>query len=513
MSLLDHWSKSFSLDRLAKRLGAMPMLLVIIPIIAGVLLANNFDTPIWSICGGVVIATIGALYARPMNVAYCFVALLLTLFGSLLTELRQVAVSTPYNKSVEMQVSLVSPIAEREGYSVAEGCIKRWLGEEGWQEAEDRVQLWLRTDSLIYGDRVHILGQLRRRISKYEDYNTLMHNRGYVGGVGISDGEILGIEHDEVSGLRRYAIEKLGRYQRDTASHSVVEGMVVGSRHSMPPSLRASYSATGLSHILAVSGLHLGIIALVISLLLTPLKLLTYGHIVADMLTVAMLWLFVVISGATPSVVRAALMFSTLILVKNSTGLYNPINALACAILLMLCYNPQTLYDISFQLSVLAVMGIVAWGAPVVRSFKVKSPLSSALTSTLVIGIVATLWTMPVVSATFGSIPIVGVVATPVVLITAYMIVGCGVITLILPDPLSHPFALCAEWLASVQNSIVEWFAALPFANIQYTFSAAEKTIYYALFAIVTLLIWSRKPKTKRITLALSYIEVGEDKR
>lgn len=496
-----------------KRLGAMPMLLVIIPIIAGILLANNFDTPVWSICGGVVIATIGALYARPMNVAYCFVALLLTLFGGLLTELRQVTVSTPYNKSVEMHVNIVSPIAEREGYSVAEGCIERWLGNDGWHEAEDRVQLWLRTDSLNYGDRVHILGQLRERISKYEDYNALMHNRGYVGGVGISEGEILGIERDELRGLRRYAIEKLGRYQRDTASHSVVEGMVVGSRHSMPPSLRANYSATGLSHILAVSGLHLGIIALVISLLLTPLKLLTYGHIVADVLTVALLWLFVVISGATPSVVRAALMFSTLILVKNSTGLYNPINALACAILLMLCYNPQWLYDISFQLSVLAVVGIVAWGAPVVRSIKVKNPLFSALTSTLVIGIVATLWTLPVVSATFGSIPIIGVIATPVALITAYAIVGCGVIVLILPHPLSHPFAICAEWLASVQNMVVERFSALPFANIQYSFSATEITIYYTLFVVATLLIWSYKPKTKKITSTLSYVEVEDGGR
>ena len=485
----------------------MPMLLVIIPFIAGVILANNFDSPLWALCGALVVAIVGAFYSRPQGVAYCFVALLVMSFGMLVVELRQSPATTPYNRNVEMDISLVSPIAEREGYSVAEGHIEGWLGDDCWHKADDRVQLWLRTDRLTYGDRAHIVGELRARISKYGDYNALMHNRGYVGGVGISDAQILDIERDKAGGLRRYAIEKLGRYARDTASHSVVEGMVVGSRHSMPTKLREAYSATGLSHILAVSGLHLGIIALVISLLLTPLKLITYGHIVADILTVTALWLFVAICGASPSVVRAALMFSVLILVRNSTGHYNPINALAFTIFLMLCYNPQMLYDISFQLSVLAVVGIVAWGAPIVRNLGFKSRIATALTSTFVIGAVATLWTLPVVSSTFDNIPVVGVVATPVVLITAYAIVGCGVMTLILPHPVAQYFALCAEWLASVQNSVVEWFAALPFASIEHTLSTPAIAIYYTLFALVTILIWSRKPKAKKLSVDLSQLE------
>lgn len=508
MSVLEHWHNTFSWKSLRQRLWAMPMLLVIIPFIAGIILANNLHTPLFIICGAMVVATIGALYARPQGVAYCFVALLVILFGGLVVELRQSMATTPYNRAVEMEVNIVSPIAEREDYSVAEGRIERWLDDDSWHEADDRVQLWLRTDSVCYGDRVHIVGELRERISKYGDYNALMHNRGYVGGVGISNGQILNIERDRAGGLRRYAIEKLGRYMRDTASHSVVEGMVVGSRHRMPSQLREAYSATGLSHILAVSGLHLGIIALVVSLLLTLLKLLTYGHIAADILTVAVLWLFVVISGASPSVVRAALMFSVLILVRNSTGHYNPINALSFAIFMMLCYNPQTLYDISFQLSVLAVVGIVAWGALMVRNIRFRSSIARALTSTFVIGAVATLWTMPVVSATFGNIPLVGVVATPVVLITAYMIVGCGVMTLILPYPVAQYFALCAEWLASVQNGVVEWFAALPFANIEHTISSPAIAIYYTLFALVTLALWARKPKAKTMPSNLSQIDI-----
>ena len=503
MSVLDHWHNRFSWEMLGQRLRAMPMLIVTLPFIAGILLANLFDTPLWAICGGVVVAAIGALYARPTGVMYSFVALFVALFGVLVTELRYSPATVPYDELVEMQISVVSPIAERQGYSVAEGRIEEWCGDDGWQKAEDRVQLWLRTDTLNYGDRVHIVGELRRCISKYEDYDALMHNRGYVGGVSVSEVQILDIERENAGGLRRYAVEKLGRYAKSGASHSVVEGMVVGSRHNMSATLREQYSATGLSHILAVSGLHLGIIVLVVSLLLTPLKLLTHGQIMADILTVAALWLFVLISGASPSVVRAALMFSVLILAKNSVGHYNPINALAFAIFLMLCYNPQTLYDISFQLSVLAVIGIVAWGAPMVRGIRLKSRLANALVSTFVIGAVATLWTLPVVSATFGNMPIIGVIATPIVLLTAYVIVGCGVLVLLVPHPIAQPFALCAEWLASLQNIVVERFASLPFASLQHTLSPIAITIYYAIFAIITLLLWSRKPKTKKLQVEL----------
>lgn len=509
MSLFGHWHKLYSWEMLKQRLWAMPMLLVVIPFIAGILLANSVSLPLWFVCGALVVAIVGTIYARPMSIAYSFAALLCMLFGVFVTELRQPSSSTPYDIGVEMHISIISPISERDGYRVADGRIERWQDDNGCYEADDRVRLWLRTDSLAYGDRVHIVGELREQISKYEDYNALMHNRGYVGGVGIGDELILDIEHNVTGGMRRYAIEKLGRYARDTASHSVVEGMVVGSRHNMQSTLREQYSATGLSHILAVSGLHLGIITLIISMLLAPLKLLPHGHIIADIMTVAVLWLFVVISGASPSVVRAALMFSVLILVRNSTGHYSPINALAFTIFLMLCYNPQTLYDISFQLSVLAVIGIVEWGAPAVRSIRVRSHLVCSLISTVIIGVVATLWTLPVVSVSFGNIPLIGVIATPVVLIIAYAIVGCGVLALALPCSIAGLFASVAEWFASVQNIVVGWFSALPYASLQLTMSSTVVVLYYLILVVVTLSFWALKPETQTLASDLSQI-VGE---
>lgn len=500
MSVSDHWHSELSIDTLRHRLKAVPMLFVLIPFIAGILFAQSYVMPLWCAICGVLLALVGAILTLPKRVAYGFMTLTMILLGYMAVEAHHKPSIVPYGKVVEMRVDVVSPISEREGYSVAEGRVEAWL-DKVWCDANQRVQLWLRTDTLNYGDRVHIVGSLKQRISKYEDYNDLMHRRGYVGGVSISESNILGIERDMVGGVRRYAIEKLDRYATDTASHSVVEAMVAGARHAVTPELRSAYSRTGLSHLMAVSGLHLGIVLLVINALLRPLCLIHRGHILSNILAIFVVWLFAVMSGTSPSVVRAAIMLSVLQLSNIFSPHYNSMNSLAFTVFAMLIYRSDYIFDISFQLSVLAVVGIVAWGVPIIRLINPRNTLVKSLITTLIIGVMATLWTLPVVSHTFGNIPIVGVVATPIALVFAYIIVAAGIFVLVLPHPLSVPFGYIAEWAASCQNSLVEWFASLPFASLEHTLSATTLSIYYAVFIVITAFVWAINRK-KELTLS-----------
>lgn len=500
MSVSDHWHSELSVDSLRRRLRAMPMLVVVVSFIAGIIIAQSFLMPLWCAIAGSIVALLGAVLALPHRVSYGFICLVLMLMGYLAVEVDARPSAIPYDDVVEMRVSVVSPIAEREGYSVAEGRVEAWM-DDSWHDAKERVQLWLRTDTLCYGDRLHIVGSVKERISKYESYNALMHRRGYVGGVALSNTNILAIERDVAGGIRRYAIEKLDRYASDTASHSVVEAMVAGSRHAMPSNLRDAYSNTGLAHLMAVSGLHLGIVLLVVNFLLRPICLIHRGHMLCNILAIVAVWIFALLSGASPSVVRAALMLSVLQLSSIISPMYNSMNSLFFTVFVMLMFRPGYLYDISFQLSVLAVVGIVAWGLPIMRCIKFRSAMAKAFVTTIVIGVVATLWTLPVVSHTFGNIPIVGVLVTPIVLLFAYVVVAAGIFVLIVPHPLSIPFGYVAEYVASLQNSIVERFAALPFASVEYTITTPSLTIYYVVFIAITALVWSINRK-KELTLS-----------
>jgi hypothetical protein len=117
-----------------------------------------------------------------------------------------------------------------------------------------------------------------------------------------------------------------------------------------------------------------------------------------------------------------------------------------------------------------------------------------------VVGVVATIWTLPIVSHTFDNLPIVGVVVTPCVLLLAYAIVACGILAVVLPAPVGYPFAAVAEWAAHIQNIVVEWASNLPFASVEYTMPTWGVALCYFAYTAITMLYWSKNQK-KVITL------------
>ena len=467
------------------------MLLVLLPFVAGVVLCDSVVIPLVWLIVALFVATVGAWLLLPRRVAWCYVAFALLLLGYITAELRRPVASLPYDTDMELIVEVVGEPAQRSGYRVAGGRVEAWREDASWRGADDAVQLWLRSDSVGYGDRLHLRGRVVERMSRYDDYDELLRRRGNVGGVAVGDYNIISIEHCAHQGLQHRALLKLEPYARDSASHATVEAMVVGARHRMPASLREAYSRTGLSHLMAVSGLHLGIVAMVVGVMLLPVVLLHRGHVVRNLLIVVALWLFAAVSGMSPSVVRAAVMLSVLQLSAASSSRYSSINALAATIFLMLVIRPDYLYDISFRLSVAAVAGIGLGGVPLMRHLPVRRGVGGWVPTTIVVGVVATLWTLPLVSHSFATLPIVGVMVTPVVLLPAYIVVGGGILALALPAPLNMPFAVAAEWAAELQNRVVERAAMPEWASLEYAMPEWGVWLCYLLFAIITLVGWS----------------------
>lgn len=491
MSASDHWHNRFSFATLGHRLRSVPMLVVLIPFVLGIVLAEHFVLPLWLACGVLLGVVVLAAIAIPRKVVWGYIAVALLMFGYVVAELRAPATAVPYNTTVEMVVEVESIPSNRGDYCRADGRIIEWRDGDEWRETDSRVVLWLRTDGISHGDRLTLAGELSRDISRYDDYNRLMHRRGFVGGVGVGDYNLLGVSYSEPTDMQSRAVAKLDRFTTDSASHATVVAMVAGSRHDMPTELRESYSETGLSHLMAVSGLHLGMVLMVVGFIFKPLRLIHRGHRIAATLSIVAIWLYAIMCGASPSVIRAAIMLTVLQLSLISSARYSSLNALMATVFVMLVYRPNYLFDVSFQLSVAAVIGIVVWGVPLMRLSRGWHWVWSGLYSLVVVGVVATLWTLPIVSYTFDSMPIVGVVVTPCVLIFAYIIVVCGLFVLALPLSVAAPFAAAAEWAAGVQNSVVGWAAELPFASIGYTMSGWEVSTIYAIFTIITAIIWS----------------------
>jgi competence protein ComEC len=224
---------------------------------------------------------------------------------------------------------------------------------------------------------------------------------------------------------------------------------------------------------------------MLINILLLPLVMLRYGNLLRSILAIALIWLYVWLCGMSPSAVRAAIMFSLLQFSLSSLREYASINILAGTAFIMLAFDSHLLFDISFQLSFVAVAGIVLWAMPLFRLCATRFRVINMLVGVLLVGIVSTLATMPLVANTFSTISLVGILINPAIILLANIVVLTGIIALALPF-----MGVVAEFSASLQNRIVEWAASLPYGHFDISISEGAMWGIYALFSLLTALIW-----------------------
>ena len=276
----------------------------------------------------------------------------------------------------------------------------------------------------------------------------------------------------------------------------VLAAMVTGDRSGITQELRTVYSRSGLSHLLAVSGLHTGIVFALVNLMLWWLPLLHRGHLVRNLLATVCIWLFVAAAGFSPSAVRAAVMCTMLQFALASASEYVALNALAAAGFGMLLWNPAWLGDISFQLSFIAVAAILAWGVPLCRLLHTRRRALNLLTDALVISLVAGIATAPLVSHTFGTVPLAGLLVNPVAILVGSIVVLGGTVWMILPvNWLAPAFDAVLSGTAGLLNTLARAAAALPGGYAEYTLGGGATAGIYLFFLLTTLAAWSFEPK------------------
>lgn len=239
-------------------------------------------------------------------------------------------------------------------------------------------------------------------------------------------------------------------------------GIVLGERASIGPDLRAAFNVTGTTHLLAISGYNLTLVAAAAAILTRRLR--PALRVSASLLAVLAYSLVV---GLQPSVLRALLM-ATVGALAVATGRRGvAANALAAAVALMLALDPTAIGQAGFLLSVAATAGLIAWQRPLaVRLAPLPALLGEGLAATLA----ATLPTLPLIAAIFGRIslvsPFANVVAVPLfapLLATGALVSAIGAVSL----DAARPFAIAAYLCAAALRLTVETFSAVPGAAVR----------------------------------------------
>ena len=483
-----------SLDALSRRLAELPMLRIALCMAGGILLERYVELPITLLILTLLVAGLGSILLRKW---YAYLLTLLSA-GYLLATFAYSPPAVPYREPALLQVRILDDGTPRTRNTRYEARLEGWQTKDGEQLHPNGGRLWLYADStlrLSAGERLRYQGKIYPFHSDSTAWSTTMLARGYVGRCYLNPYDFPERLAPGKPSLHQRASRRMQRLLKSsTDAAATVCAMTVGDRSGIHPTLRESYSRSGLSHLLAVSGLHTGMLFVVINLLVWWLPLFHRGHRLKHLLSIGAVWLFVAAAGFSVSAVRAAVMCTLLQWALLSTSTYRALNSWAAAAVLLLAIRPGWLFDIGFELSFVAVGAILCWALPLCRVVRGRYRLLNYLTDMLVVSFVAWLATAPLISHHFGIVSLLGILINPPAILLGTGVVAVGLLLLLLPPlaPLLRPVALqLAEW----QNSLAAWCASIEGATLDLRLSESATATIYLIFVALTLVLWCRDRK------------------
>ena len=416
------------------------------------------------------------------------------------------------------------------------------LGVAGWASRESpgmatatdqavpvtgRLQVRLNSgiDPGRYGDRVLVSGRLRSpqpaRNPGGFDANTYYGSRGVYALMSVRDARSYRVTRRNTSftwrtgvidPLRNSIDRSIDRTMRGDSA-ALLKGILLGARRQLPEDLLDTFRTIGLAHILAVSGLHVGLITLVIHTLLSVLRL-PRNIVVAGTLGVLVLYAF--ITNLTPSVIRATIMAALFLAGRQLDRQTDTVNILAVAAIVILLIWPSALFDLSFQLSFLATYAIIT-GYPRMKELLPERISRSEkwwarwLRDGLLVSVAAQFGALPVVAGTFYQVSWMSAVANLFIGPLVFLNTTFGVLT-----AMTGPLAIEIARLFSAANALVLFamihlskaLSGVPSALVEVP---APSTLFFASFyGAGQLLLWkpdgNRGRRTRQGLLALSLL-------
>lgn len=266
--------------------------------------------------------------------------------------------------------------------------------------------------------------------------------------------------------LRDYLLSILQKHGLEGREFAVGAALILGYTDELDPEIMRAYAGSGALHVLSVSGLHVGIMYVVIAWLLSFLDKFKRGNIIKAILLLAFLAFYAMITGLSPSVLRAAVMFGFIVIAKAFNYHTNIYNTLAVSAMSLLIYDPYLVMQVGFQLSYLAVIGIITFQPLLVDLWEPKTKLMSWIWEITCVSIAAQIATAPLGFLYFHQFPVYFMISNLLVIPVSTGILYVGLVTLLssfIPE-LCDYLTLFLKCMIIVLNKSVEITEALPYS-------------------------------------------------
>ncbi|HKG68564.1 MAG TPA: ComEC/Rec2 family competence protein, partial [Segetibacter sp.] len=305
--------------------------------------------------------------------------------------------------------------------------------------------------------------------------------------------------------IQSVVLKKLRQYIKGDREASVAEALLIGYRNDLDKELVQAYSNTGVVHIIAISGLHLGMIYAVLVWLLKPFKKKKWIRWIRPVLILAVLWIFTLLAGGVPSILRSAVMFSFIVLGETIDRKSSIYNTLAASAFVMLCFNPYYLWDVGFQLSYAAVISIITFAKPVYDWFYIKNRILDFFWELISVTIAAQILTIPIIFYSFHQFPNFFLITNCIIVPLSSIILFAEITLLIISFvPAAAKFiGFITSKMLAFMNGFIEWINSFPFAVYDGIQNNLAETILLYVF-ITGICYWLLNKKKAGLFIGLS---------
>jgi competence protein ComEC len=512
-----------------------PFLRLLVPLIVGILLEYYFNIKIRTIIYSGIISLILLFAFAFLTESKRFalrwihgimISLFLVLFGSFISWQKDIRnhknwYGNFYRDSSFIVVRIVEPPVEKaksfKTVAAVESCMNNGLQ----RDVTGNVIIYFAKDSfskrLHYGDKIIVSKQLKDIKNSGNpagfDYARYMAFQQIFQQVYLNKKEWLLLPIRDVNPYKQalfrtrdFVVKTISRYIPGENESGLAKALLIGYRIDLDKDLMQAYSNAGVVHIIAISGLHLALIYGLLLWITLRTPLLKKAKVPRIAVILFCLWFFVFLTGASPSVMRAAVMFSFISIgsiFQKRSSVYNSLSASA---FLLLCFDPYLLWDVGFQLSYLAVLGIVALQRSIYNWLYVKNKILDYIWKMGSVSIAAQIFTIPICFYYFHQLPILFLIAN-IIVIPLSTVALCGCIVLILVTPFGalpvYIGKLVSVFLFAMNYSVrsVNLLPFLLWNNV--SISVWETILLYIIF--ISFLTWLFMKNTLALKFGLAF--------
>jgi competence protein ComEC len=403
----------------------------------------------------------------------------LIFFGLFITAVNSFRDTLPDGNIIAVGTIIENPVENPSYYHVLVKLtsIKK---QQNWATTDVKVQCTLQRNAvkqeLYLGEQLTMRsswGEIKNTGNPFEfDYKKYMNQRGFYYRTFVDScnwyitgrsGFVLTIWTLKI---RNKILDYFKKLNLSQSAFAVVSALTFGDSSYLDPDLKAAYINSGTIHILAVSGMHIALIFWLLQQITRPLMAWKNGIILRTMIVLSIIWMYSLFTGLTASVVRASVMFSFWMLGDAANRRVNIYNTISASALLLLIIDPQALFDIGFQLSYMAVLGIVVFYKDIFNWLFIRNKILVYIWSMIAVSLAAQLFTIPLTLYYFHQFPnyflFSNIVALPLSTVILY-----GAIVALIIAPLKFlwlPVGWLLTLLIDAMNLVLLWIEHLPFS-------------------------------------------------